>query len=250
MCEVLNISTKTYYKYRNKIDKDYNDYLVIKKIFEEGREMYGYRRIKKSMLEQTGWIINHKKIIRIMKKYNLKVRYKDVFKINWVKKHIEENVKPNLLKRNFKAEYENKKWVTDITYLIHNRKRAYLSSIMDLNTRNIISYKISYKMDNELVISTLNEAISKQKDVTGLILHSDQGFQYTSYEYKQICESNGILISMSKKSTPADNAPIESFHANLKRETLYSYNITSLKDYIYLVEDWIKFYNNNRVRLS
>ena len=59
-----------------------------------------------------------------------------------------------------------------------------------------------------------------------------------------------LMISMSRKSTPADNAPIESFHANLKRETLYSYNITSLKDYIYLVEDWIKFYNNNRVRLS
>lgn len=212
--------------------------------------MYGYRRIKKSMLEQTGWVINHKKIIRIMKKYNLKVRYKDVFKANWVKKRIAENVKPNLLKRNFKAEYKNKKWVTDITYLIYNRKRAYLSSIMDLNTRNIISYKISYKLDNELVISTLNEAISKQKDVTGLIIHSDQGFQYTSYEYKQICESNGILISMSRKSTPADNAPIESFHANLKRETLYSYDITSLKDYICLVEDWIKFYNTNRVRLS
>jgi len=250
LCEILNISRKTYYKYRYTLDKDYKDYLEIKRIFEEGREMYGYRRIKKSMLEQTGWVINHKKIIRIMKKYNLKVRYKDVFKANWAKKHIEENVKPNLLKRNFKAEYENKKWVTDITYLIYNRKRAYLSSIMDLNTRNIISYKISYKLDNELVISTLNEAISKQKDVTGLIIHSDQGFQYTSYEYKQICESNGILISMSRKSTPADNAPIESFHANLKRETLYSYDITSLKDYIYLVEDWIKFYNTNRVRLS
>jgi len=250
LCEILNISRKTYYKYRYTLDKDYKDYLEIKRIFEEGREMYGYRRIKKSMLEQTGWVINHKKIIRIMKKYNLKVRYKDVFKANWVKKRIAENVKPNLLKRNFKAEYKNKKWVTDITYLIYNRKRAYLSSIMDLNTRNIISYKISYKLDNELVISTLNEAISKQKDVTGLIIHSDQGFQYTSYEYKQICESNGILISMSRKSTPADNAPIESFHANLKRETLYSYDITSLKDYIYLVEDWIKFYNTNRVRLS
>lgn len=250
MCDVLNISRKTYYKYRNTIDKDYHDYLEIKRIFEEGRELYGYRRIKKALLLQTGWVINHKKILRIMKKYNLKVKYKDVFKTNWTKKYIEENVKPNLLKRDFKATELNQKWVTDITYLIHNKRRAYLSSIMDLNSRDIISYKISYKMDNELVISTLNEAISKQKDVTGVILHSDQGFQYTSYEYKQICESNGILISMSRKSTPADNAPIESFHANLKRETLYSYDITSLKDYIFLVKDWIKFYNTNRIRLS
>ena len=250
MCSVLNISRKTYYRYNNTIDKDYNDYLEIKRVFEEGRKMYGYRRIKKALLKQTGYIVNHKKILRIMNKYNLKVKYKDIFKINWVKKCVEANVKPNLIKRNFNTSQVNQKWVTDVTYLIHNRRRAYLSTIMDLHSKNIIAHKISYFNDNNLVIATLNEAISKQKDVTGVILHSDQGFQYTSYEYKQICESNGILISMSRKSTPADNAPIESFHANLKRETLYSYDITSLKDYISLVEDWIIFYNTIRIRLS
>ncbi len=91
---------------------------------------------------------------------------------------------------------------------------------MDLYTKDIMAYK----MDNELVISTLNEAVSKQKDVTGVILYSDQGFQYTSFEYKQICESNGILISMSRKSTPADNVPIESLHANLKRKHSIRYD--------------------------
>ena len=212
--------------------------------------MYGYRRIKKALILNYGWIVNHKKILRIMKKYGLKVRYKDIYKINFSKKAVEQNVKPNLLNRNFNATKPNEKWSTDITYIIYNRKRAYLSSIMDLHTRNIIAYRISYRIDNKLVIDTLNEAIKKQKDVTGVILHSDQGFQYTSSEYKQVCESNGIMISMSKKSTPADNAPIESFHANLKRETLYSYNITSLKNYIELVKDWILFYNTNRIRLS
>jgi len=212
--------------------------------------MYGYRRIKKALLIKYGWIVNHKKILRIMNKYGLQVRYKDIFKPNYVKRVIKENIKENLLNRNFIANKANEKWVTDITYLIHNKRRVYLSSIMDLYTKNIISYKISYRMDNNLVIETLNEAIRKQKDVSGLILHSDQGFQYTSSEYKAICESNRIIISMSRKSTPADNAPIESFHANLKRETLYSYNITSLKEYIQLVKDWIKFYNNDRIRLS
>lgn len=212
--------------------------------------MYGYRRIKKALMEKSGWIVNHKKVLRIMKKYEIKVRYKDVFKINYVKKVIEENIKPNLLNRNFKATNINQKWSTDITYIIYNKKRAYLSSIMDLYSRDIIAYEISYTIDNNLVIRTLNEAIRKQKNVSGVILHSDQGFQYTSNEYKQICESNGINVSMSRKSTPADNAPIESFHANLKRETLYSYNITSLKEYIELVKDWIKFYNSDRIRLS
>ena len=165
-------------------------------------------------------------------------------------KKIEENVKPNLLKRNFKAETPNQKWSTDITYLIHNGKRMDLSSIMDLNTRNIIAYKISKRMDNKLVMDTLNEAIRKQKDVHGLIIHSDQGFQYTSNEYKAICEANGIIISMSPKGSPVDNSPIESFHSNLKRETLRSYNITSLKEYVELVKEWILFYNTDRIRLN
>ena len=244
MCKVLLIARQNYYKYRNTTDKDYYDYLEIKRVFEEGKELYGARRIKKALLEDTGWIINLKKVRRIMRKYDLKVRYHKVFRTNQNKKRIEENVKPNLLQRNFDAEYTNQKWSTDITYIIYNGKRAYLSSIMDLYTRNIIAHKISYKMDNKLVMDTLNMAISKQKDVHGVILHSDQGFQYTSYEYKAICESNGIRISMSPKGSPVDNSPIESFHS------LRSYNITSLKQYIQLVKEWILFYNTKRIRLN
>lgn len=250
MCKVLMMTRQNYYKYRNTMDKDYNDYLEIKRVFEEGKELYGAIRIKKALARDTGWIINIKKVRRIMKKFDLKVRYHKVFKTNMNAKRIEENVKPNLLKRNFAAESPNQKWVTDITYLIFNGERMYLSSIMDLNTRNIIAYKISKRMDNKLVMDTLNEAIRKQKDVHGLILHSDQGFQYTSYEYKAICESNGIIISMSPKGSPVDNSPIESFHSNLKRETLRSYNITSLKEYVNLVKDWIIFYNTKRIRLN
>ena len=250
MCSVLNITRQNYYKYRNSVDKDYYDYLEIKRVFEEGKELYGARRIKKSLAMDTGWIINIKKVRRIMKKYNLKVEYHKVFRKNMNAKRIEENVKPNLLKRNFYAEVPNQKWVTDITYLIYKGQRMYLSSIMDLNTRNIIAYKISKRMDNKLVMDTLNEAIRKQKDVHGVILHSDQGFQYTSNEYKAICESNGILISMSPKGSPVDNSPIESYHSNLKRETLKSYNITSLKEYVNLVKEWIIFYNTKRIRLN
>lgn len=250
MCSVLNITRQNYYKYRNTIDKDYYDYLEIKRVFEEGNETYGAVRIKKALLRDTGWIVNLKKIRRIMKKYDIKVRYHKVFKKNSNKERLEENVRPNLIKRNFYADRINQKWSTDITYIIYNGKKAYLSSIMDLYSRNIIAYKISNKMDNKLVMDTLNEAICKQKDVHGVILHSDQGFQYTSNEYKAICEANGIIISMSPKGSPVDNSPIESFHSNLKRETLRSYNITSLKQYVNLVKKWILFYNTNRIRLN
>lgn len=250
MCSVLNITRQNYYKYRNTVDKDYYDYLEIRRVFEEGEELYGAVRIKKALLRDTGWIVNLKKIRRIMKKYDIKVRYHKVFKKSSNKNRLEENVRPNLLKRNFYANKPNQKWSTDITYIIYNGKRAYLSSIMDLYSRDIIAYKISYKIDNKLVMDTLNEAIHKQKDVHGVILHSDQGFQYTSNEYKAICEANGIIISMSPKGSPVDNSPIESFHSNLKRETLRSYNITSLKQYVNLVKEWILFYNTNRIRLN
>jgi len=99
-----------------------------------------------------------------------------------------------------------------------------------------------------LVINTLNEAISKRKEVHGLIVHSDQGLQYTSHEYKAICESNGITISMSRKGTPIDDSPMESCHGILKKETLYNNNITSLQEYQKLVENWILFYNTSRLK--
>ena len=248
MCDVLKISPKTYYKYRNKEDPDYYDYLIIKEIFDESKCTYGYRRIVDGLFQKYGVIMNRKKVLRIMKKYNIQAEYVRKAKIKHKNKRIEDNVKPNLLNRNFKTDALNKVWDTDVTYLIYKGKRAYLSTIIDLYDRHVVTYKISKTNDNKLVIDTLNEAIEKEKDVYGLIIHSDQGFQYTSYEYKAICESNGIQISMSRKGTPIDDSPIESWHALLKKETLYNNNITSLQEYIDLVEDWIKFYNSIRIK--
>ena len=248
MCAVLNISPKTYYKYKDKEDPDYYDYLIIKEIFNDSKGTYGYRRIVEGLLIKYGVIMNSKKVLRIMRKYNIQPTYIKRAKIKYKNKRIEENVKPNLLNRQFKTETKNKVWDTDVTYLILNGSRAYLSTIIDLFDRHVIAYKISKRNDNKLVIDTLNEALTKEKDVHGLIIHSDQGFQYTSYEYKAICESNGIQISMSRKGTPIDDSPIESWHSLLKKETLYNNNITSLQEYIQLVEDWILFYNTSRLK--
>ena len=247
MCAALEISQRTYYKYRNSEDKDYYDYLLIKEIFDESKGTYGYRRICEGLLIKYGVIYNHKKIQRIMNKYNIKPNYTRKKK-NQSYKRIEANIKPNLVKRKFNVDKENKIWTTDITYLIFNGKRAYLSTILDLYDRKIVTYKISKFNDLKIVIDTLNEAIAKRKDVYGLIIHSDQGFQYTSYEYKAICESNKILISMSRKGTPIDDSPMESFHAILKKETLYNNDITNLNEYIALVEDWLEFYNTKRLK--
>lgn len=248
MCAVLDISPKTYYKCRNTDDPDYIDYLMIKNIFDINKKCYGYRRITDELRSEYGVIMNGKKVLRIMKKYNIQAEYIRKAKIKHKNKRIEENVKPNLLNRKFTSDAFNKVWDTDVTYLIFKGNRAYLSTIIDLFDRHVITYKISKNNDNKLVIDTLNEAIVKEKDVHGLIIHSDQGFQYTSNEYKAICESNGITISMSRKGTPIDDSPIESWHALLKKETLYNNNITSLQEYIQLVEEWIIFYNTKRLK--
>lgn len=249
LCYAMGISRQTYYKYRKQEDRDYRDYLVIKEVFEEGKEIYGYRRLKKQLLQKYGWIINHKKLLRIMRKYKLRVKYQKIYKKNYWRIKEEKYEVEDLLKRDFKAQKENEKWCTDITYLIHKGKRAYLSTIIDLKDKKIVAYKISRKNDNRLVIDTLNEAIKRRKDVQGTILHSDHGYQYTSLEYRAVCESNGILRSMSRKGIPIDNSPIESFHASFKREVLYSNNITNIEKYIELAENWIKFYNTERIRL-
>jgi len=250
MLDVLNISKSNYYKYRYTADKDYQDYLLIKKIFDESKGTYGYRRIGEGLLIKWGLVMNHKKILRIMKKYNLKPAYARRLQYTGFNRRIEENVKPNLINRNFNTTAPNKVWTTDITYLMLAGKRAYLSTILDLYDRKIVAYKIGNKNDLNLVIDTLNEALNVRKDAYGVILHSDQGYQYTSFQYKEICESNGITISMSRKGTPIDDSPMESFHGILKKETLYNNNITSLEEYIAIVKDWLLFYNTTRLKLK
>ena len=237
------ISPKTYYKYRNMTDKDYSDYKLIKSVFKESMKTYGYRRIKQALLDKYGLVMNHKKIQRIMTKYGLRAEYVKTMP-NYNQKYVDENRQPNIINRDF----NQRGWVTDITYLIFGNKRRYLSTILDLETRDVISYEISKRNDLDLVVNTLNKALKKTKDLNGLIIHSDQGSQYLSNEYKEICVSRGILISMSRKATPLDNAVIESFHSLLKKETLYNNDIKNINEYVNLVHKWIKFYNTKRIR--
>ena len=108
MCAVLEISPKTYYKYRNKEDPDYYDYLIIKEIFDDSKGTYGYRRIVDGLLIKYGVIMNRKKVLRIMQKYNIQAEYIRKAKVKHKNKRIEDNVKPNLLKRNFITNKLNK----------------------------------------------------------------------------------------------------------------------------------------------
>ncbi|AHX75414.1 integrase [Streptococcus agalactiae] len=153
----------------------------------------------------------------------------------------------NKLNRDFHADKPLEKLVTDITYLYFGNCKLYLSSIMDLYNREILAYTISDCQDTDFVIiDTLNQL----KLPKGAVLHSDQGSVYTSKAYYQACTEKGIIRSMSRKGTPADNACIEWFHSVLKTETFYlhdrrKYNKDSITN---IVKNYITFYNETRIQ--
>ncbi len=152
----------------------------------------------------------------------------------------------NLLQRQFKANQPMEVLTTDITYLPFGNSMLYLSSIMDVYNGEIVAHKIDNKQDQSLVNDTLNQIDIPEN----CILHSDQGSVYTSYAYYQLCKEKGNIRSMSQKGTPADNAPIESFHSSLKCEAFYINNELNSSNQIVIdiVENYIKNYNNNRIQ--
>ena len=156
-----------------------------------------------------------------MKQLNIRSITVKKFK-NFRKKQSDNRIFDNLVKQNFKSEKPNQVWLSDITY-IHTIKHGwtYLASVLDVCTRKIVGYSFSKKMNKELVITALNTAVKSQNYPANYILHSDRGSQYTSNEYIKTATNLGSKLSFSRKECPFDNAPIESFHASLKKEEVY-----------------------------
>ena len=125
-------------------------------------------------------------------------------------------IAPNLLQRNFRAEKPNQKWVTDVTEFNLFGEKLYLSPILDLCSGDLVSYTISARPVLDMVTSMLDKAFEKLPDGTGLILHSDQGWQYQHKKYQTMLKEKGIRQSMSRKGNCLDNAVIENFFGLLK----------------------------------
>lgn len=155
-------------------------------------------------------------------------------------------VAENLLNRNFQADKPNQKWVTDVTQYRVMDTWLYLSAIKDLCNGEIVAFEMAIRNDNALVLHTFAKAFKEQKDMSGLIVHSDQGFQYTSYDYHDMLQKVNAQISMSRRGNCHDNASMESFFALLKTEALYPYDIRTLEEAQRRIQEFIHFYNNNR----
>jgi transposase InsO family protein len=156
----------------------------------------------------------------------------------------------NLLNRDFNASRPNEKWVTDISYIKTPQGFLYLSVIRDLFDNSIVDYQIGTEQSINLVLRTIHAARAKEAVAAELQLHSDQGFQYTSHAYFALSREYGITLSMSRRGNPYDNAPAENFFSILKTECLRRHKPQSIAHAKQLIDNFIYFYNNERIQLK
>jgi len=156
----------------------------------------------------------------------------------------------NVLNRDFTASRPNQKWVTDITYVSTQQGWAYLSTIKDLFDGFIVAHEVGTENSLALVLNTLKQARLKEKITVGLILHSDQGYQYTSQGYHVLTQEYIITPSMSRRGNCWDNAVMENFFGHLKEEALRHVRNPTLADLKQIIDDYVHFYNYERIQLK
>lgn len=244
---VSGLARSTYYYHaKNQSSDKYSAVKEeIKTIYAENKGRYGYRRVTEE-LRNKGVLINHKTVQRLMRELGLVCRVR-MKKYHSYKGEVGKIVS-DLLMRNFEASTPNQKWVTDITEFNLFGQKLYLSPILDLCSRDIVSYSISDRPVLSMVMEMLNLAIIKAPDTCNLILHSDQGWQYQHKHYQQMLADKGIRQSMSRKGNCLDNAVIENFFGILKSELLYLQKFKSMEHFKSELIDYLDYYNNRRMK--
>jgi len=195
LCEFFGVSRSGYYAWRKRREEpDKDEFLerLIRQCQEKTRQTYGYRRVKLWLLREAGLTVNHKAVLRIMRKYNLMSEIRKPRPL--YQRQQQMKVYGNLLGRAFHADRPNRKWVTDISYIHTEQGVLYLSAIKDLYDNFIVAYDLGTVQDNALVYRTIKKA--KKEVADGLVLHSDQGFQYTSRGYYNLTKEYSILPSI------------------------------------------------------
>lgn len=258
LCQMCNVSRSGYYRWikaeetrKRKEEKDREDFdLILKAYMHRGYDK-GAKGIHMQLLHMDPPVVmNEKKIRRLMKKFNLNCPIRKANPYRRMAKALKtSNYSDNLVNREFEKHGPRAILLTDITYLQYNGTFAYLSTILDAYTKQILSYVLSESLKVDFVLDTINQLVEKHGiDFNAeTIVHSDQGCHYTSYSFIQILKDNGLRQSTSRRGNCWDNAPQESFYGHMKDEIgkrlLYC---ESFKDVKELIDDWIDFYNNER----
>ena len=250
MCKFFEVSRSGYYAFVKRLGRPEHDTELAEQIRECQKvtdKTYGYRRVW-IWLNRKNIHRNPKTVLRVMKKYGLLSEVRRRRK--WVNLGQQVHKYENLLKRQFRADRPNSKWVTDISYIHTKEGVLYLSMIRDLYDNSIVAYKTATRQTVNLVLDTIRLAMKneKKKVAAELQLHSDQGFQYTSTAYFKLTQSYGITPSMSSKGNPYDNAMAENFFSILKTECIYRHKPKTFKGANDLIDRYIHFYNHERIQ--
>jgi transposase InsO family protein len=256
LCGVMGVSRSGYYHYFNEeaIEKratrteedEVVKEIILKAYHFRGRKK-GARQIKMTLQNQYGMTYNLKRIRRIMKKFNIICPIRKVNPYRRMAKATKEHrTCPNELKRHFKQGVAGKVLLTDITYLTYKGgKRAYLSTIKDGETNEILAYEVSSSLRLELALNTLHK-LKRHRHVTeDAFIHSDQGFHYTNPQFQALVKKMGLGQSMSRRGNCWDNAPQESFFGHFKDETNIK-ECETLEEVKREIKDYMTYYNHYR----
>lgn len=241
----------TYYFEINKVDKIKikNSHITdkITQIFNLHKGRYGVRRVYMDLVNQ-GYVINHKRVQRIMHELRLfGKRSKE--KYHSYKGEVGK-VADNIINRDFKADRPLQKWTTDVSEFKFSWGKCYISPILDMYTNEIISYDLSLRPNLKQISNMLEKAFIKFPKLNNLILHSDQGWQYQHKYYVNELKKHGIRQSMSRKGNCYDNSIMETFFGRLKNEIYYGYekSYSSFEEFSRAIEEYIDYYNSERIQ--
>jgi transposase InsO family protein len=255
LCKVGNISRAAYYKWLHREIPSYeteNKRIAdeIEKIHTESPDK-GYRRIRDDLERYHDIKVNDKRVLRICRKKGIKSTIKYASNGCTRQAANPQFIAENILNREFSADSPNQKWLTDVTefkyYVDQEIHKVYLSAILDLYDRRIVSYVIGDSNNNPLVFDTFDAAIAANPGATPLC-HSDRGFQYTNRLFHAKLEAAGMTQSMSRVAKCIDNGPMEGFWGILKRERYYGKRFKDKDSLVSMIEEYIEYYNNRRLQ--
>ena len=249
MCQLAGISRASYYRCSEESAPRRMDTLLrdqIQQIAVMKNRRYGYRRIQVE-LWRKGWLINHKRVLRLMREDNLLCVRKKAFVPMTTDSRHEWKVWPNLA-RGMQTTAINQLWVSDITYIRLLEEFVYLAVILDAHSRRVIGWALETYLTASVAVQALKMALQTRNPEPGLIHHSDRGVQYACSDYTAILLERGIQISMSRIGNPYDNAKAESFMKTLKCEQLYGESFRDLKQLRRCLHRFIEeIYNRERL---
>ena len=215
-------------------------------IYDKHNGRYGYRRIT-AQLRNEGTYINHKTVQKLMGQMGLKAKRRRQHYRSY--KGELGKIAPNVINRNFHTTAPDQKWATDVTQVRIKDRWVYLSPILDMFNGEIVSYVISDSPNLKMVMTMLDNAL-KKRDVQGpLVLHSDQGWHYQHKRYQKALEDRHITQSMSRKGNCLDNAMMENFFGLMKNELLYLQEWDSVEQFKTALRNYIRYYNDDRIKL-